>query len=857
MIIHVWEKATQDGDGSSERPFRSITEAARVAEPGDEVIVAPGIYREYVDPQHAGLPDHRIIYRSEKVNGAVITGAERVTCWEKSGSIYRAEIPNSLFGSYNPYTTTVHGDWYWATVPAHTGEVYLNGNSLYEVESLDQVQNPVPNRSSWKPEDTVYTWYTQQSTDGSKTILWANFQELDPNRENVEINVRRNCFYPSGEGIGYITLSGFTIRQAATQWAPPTAYQDGMVGPHWSKGWIIENCNISHSKCSGISLGKYLQPGNDNKWTTRFVKDGAQTEREAICQAQREGWSKENIGSHIIRCCDIHDCGQTGIVGHLGGVFSLIEDNHIHHINNKQNLAGAEIGGIKMHAAIDVMIRRNHIDHCTRGLWLDWQAQGTRVSQNLFHDNVPPQGTIINTGLALGEDIFVEVSHGPTLIDHNILLSDISCRLSTQGFALVHNLIAGSFSYVGNGTDNGGKKFPTPRYTPYHVPHQTEIAGFMTILHGDARFYNNIFVQKEIRPDLQTYIKSVGQDHINSYQFGCGTFPYDGYPTAAEYFGRFDAHSYERYDSTDRYYDHLPVYTGGNIFFNGARPCDTEKDAVVEEHAVTLILDQEKGETVLRTDLYDYLRKQQESKMVSTEMLGEAFEPEQRFENPDGTDILFDRDFFGTHREVFPLAGPFELPQQIYRLPERPVCMEKDNSRRISEDRDNGAEQNITHKQIQADIALTGCEQLCMIEADKEHFVQEIFIQDNMAWIHFVGEKGLFELDCEYGISHYINEWEVEAADSADVRQTAGGYAIAGSVTGLLEILRKKSARNPEEISSVMAGKAAPILEKNGIVMRFTPQHIKFIRDRKFITLSQAAEAECSVLSEVVAEVLE
>ena len=184
-------------------------------------------------------------------------------------------------------------------------------------------------------------------------------------------------------------------------------------------------------------------------------------------------------------------------------MFSLIEDNHIHHINNKQDLAGAEIGGIKMHAAIDVVIRRNHFHHCTRGLWLDWQAQGTRVSQNLFHDNVPPEGTEITNGLALGEDIFIEVSHGPTLIDNNLLLSDCSCRISTQGLAFVHNLIAGSFTFVGAGTDNGGNKLPTPRYTPYHVPHRTEIAGFMTILHGDARFYNNIFVQKAIRPDLE------------------------------------------------------------------------------------------------------------------------------------------------------------------------------------------------------------------------------------------------------------------------------------------------------------------------------------------------------------------
>jgi hypothetical protein len=28
-----------------------------------------------------------------------------------------------------------------------------------------------------------------------------------------------------------------------------------LVGPHWSKGWIIENNVISHSVCSGISLG--------------------------------------------------------------------------------------------------------------------------------------------------------------------------------------------------------------------------------------------------------------------------------------------------------------------------------------------------------------------------------------------------------------------------------------------------------------------------------------------------------------------------------------------------------------------------------------------------------------------------
>ena len=659
MIYYVSAGGCRDGSGTKENPFQTISQAAAAARPGDEVIVSPGIYREYVNPAFGGTDeDHRIIYRSEIPYAAIITGAEPVKNWVPyEDDVWMARIPNGIFGDYNPYTTVIQGDWYNAVAPAHTGEVYLNGRSLYEASSLEEVKHPSIYKSSWDPDFTIYKWYSEQDAD--HTVIYANFHGSLPNEENVEINVRRNCFYPDQIGRGYITLSGFTVKQAATTWAPPTAYQEGMVGPHWSKGWIIEDCDISHSKCSGISLGKYLQPKNENKWTTWLYKDGTQTERDAICQALREGWTKENIGSHTVRRCNIHDCGQTGIVGHLGGVFSVIEDNHIHHINNKQNLAGAEIGGIKMHAAIDVIIRRNHFHHCTRGLWLDWQAQGTRVTQNLFHDNVPPKGTVFADELALAEDIFVEVSHGPTLIDNNLLLSDCSARISTQGIAFVHNLVAGSFTWVGDGTDNGGHRLPTPRYTPYHVPHSTEIAGFMTFLHGDARFYNNIFVQKDIREDLVAYAKDSGLFESCKYQFICGTKPYDGYPSAETYFAKFTPETAVSHYGKDIYYEHLPVYTGGNVYFNGALPCDTEENYRKDtDHKITLSLTAENGKYMLETNLYDYLPKF-ETPFVSTETLGEAFEPEQKFESPDGSPIIFKYDYFGKERELMPLAGPF------------------------------------------------------------------------------------------------------------------------------------------------------------------------------------------------------
>lgn len=60
----------------------------------------------------------------------------------------------------------------------------------------------------------------------------------------------------------------------------------------------------------------------------------------------------------------------------------------------------------------------------------------------------------------------------------------------------------------------------------------------------------------------------------------------------------------------------------------------------------------------LDTDLYDHL-KDLTVPMVHTDTLGEAFEPSQKFENPDGTPIAFDHDYFGQRRGSTILPVPF------------------------------------------------------------------------------------------------------------------------------------------------------------------------------------------------------
>ena len=60
----------------------------------------------------------------------------------------------------------------------------------------------------------------------------------------------------------------------------------------------------------------------------------------------------------------------------------------------------------------------------------------------------------------------------------------------------------------------------------------------------------------------------------------------------------------------------------------------------------------------LKTNVYDVLAKE-DAGIISTDTLGMAFEPEERYENPDGSPITFNSDYFGNHRAMTTIPGPF------------------------------------------------------------------------------------------------------------------------------------------------------------------------------------------------------
>ncbi len=620
---HVAKHGNDNNLGTVESPFLTISKAAKIALPGSVITVHEGTYRERIAPSHGGLSTTKpIIYQAAKGEDVWIKGSEIIKQWKKfKGNVWMVKIDNKFFGDFNPYVEIVQGDWLLNTygMDHHLGEVYLNGDSLYEVGKLSDVSDENPLGRANDKDGSRYKWFCK--TENGFTTIYANFKGLNPNDELVEINVRPAVFFPKKTGINFITVRGFKMAHAATQWSPPTAEQVGLIGPYWSKGWIIEDNLITDSKCTGISIGKERASGH-NEWTNLKVKHGTQRERDVVFKALKLGWSFETIGSHIIRNNTIKNCEQTGISGHLGGIGSQIYNNHIYNIHIKKQFFGYETGGIKLHAPIDVIIKNNLIHDNYRGIWLDWQSQGTRVSGNIFYNNEK-------------EDLFNEVNHGPMVVDNNIMLSEISILNASQGTAYAHNLITGKIII----------RKVSNRYTPYHFSHSTSVKGLMTILTGDDRYYNNILTSNH---QTKPY-KGPASDKIHN-----GLDAYDGYPLSSDYW-------YKGKRPDDFAKHKLPVYINSNLYFNKAKPFDRELDNFENREFVPKIsIEKKKNSFYLNFEIDDSFKKVKTS-LVNTNILGTAFQSEAAFENKDASPIVLDTDILNNKRNVLnPIVGPFE-----------------------------------------------------------------------------------------------------------------------------------------------------------------------------------------------------
>jgi hypothetical protein len=141
-----------------------------------------------------------------------------------------------------------------------------------------------------------------------------------------------------------------------------------------------------------------------------------------------------------------------------------------------------------------------------------------------------------------------------------------------------------------------------------------------------------------------------------------GTWMFDEYPTYAQWIAQFDFSGPPNMGKLEPvHFGHLPVWTEGNVYLGGARACKNEVGGLVIDGKpgdIKVELAEKYGRWYLDTNLYDYLNDFT-VQPVHTDTLGKAFEPAQKFENPDGTPIQFNLDYFGLPRSRAVRPGPF------------------------------------------------------------------------------------------------------------------------------------------------------------------------------------------------------
>jgi len=439
--LHVSKTGNDSASGSDANPYLTINKAASLARPGDTVTIHDGTYREWVKPARGGTDENkRITYRAAPGEKVIIKGSERITSWiSEAGGVWKVELPNSFFGQYNPYALNVSGGWLNYGKWHHRGDVYLNGEAFYEKETPQQVAEA---RHSWSCR-----------VDDEVTTIWANFGEANPNTELAEINARESLFMPEITGLKYITVDGLNFMHAAANWAPPSLeLQMGAVGPRMGKYWIIENCTITNARCVGIVLGH--APGVDYSDIDAY-------------------------GDHIIRNNIIRRCGQAGIAGQKGATRALVCGNLIEDTNYRKEFGGWETAAIKFHNSVDTVISGNLIRGVFReiqgafGIWIDFGNQGIRISGNIIY----------NTDEAT---VFLEMNHGPTLVDNNILVGQPT-RSNSEATVFAHNL------FVDCGYDY---RPDTNRRSQYFQPHTTKAVGRKSGTAQDDKWFNNIFIRQ-------------------------------------------------------------------------------------------------------------------------------------------------------------------------------------------------------------------------------------------------------------------------------------------------------------------------------------------------------------------------
>ncbi|HKR28095.1 MAG TPA: right-handed parallel beta-helix repeat-containing protein, partial [Acidobacteriaceae bacterium] len=431
--------ADDHGPGSKTRPFRTISKAAEVLQPGERVVIAAGTYRECVRPVRGGSgPSQMISYEAAPGATVYIKGSEILKAgWQQESvstrrfgpaaqeaspvTVWRHDLAGAMFpDAYNPFAlASAPADRAWLDTRTvdmgpyfrRRGLVFVDGKPLEPVEQRRELASarlpgppppgqpvpltglplrtrggPIMQEIGGSPDARVWV-------DNSGEAITVRLANGTPAEHAIEITTREQVFVPAQEGLAWIRVKGITFQHAGNGYPIP---QRGLLSTAGGNHWIIEDNTI--------------------EWANGVGMDIANGDWNAVPTPQAGT-------AHIIRRNTIRYCGVEGIAG-MGTHDTLIEDNLIEWCGWADAERAWEAAGAKFHGARNLLFRRNvvrHIRHAN-GIWLDSRNANCRISSNVFADV-----------LTVSAAVHMEMNLDPNQIDNNIIWDVRNAEPGTPG----------------------------------------------------------------------------------------------------------------------------------------------------------------------------------------------------------------------------------------------------------------------------------------------------------------------------------------------------------------------------------------------------------------------------------------
>jgi hypothetical protein len=426
--LHVDPKGDDQGDGSEAKPFRTIQHAADLAQAGDTVLVAPGIYRERIAPPRGGKEGTPITFRSSVKHGAIIRGSDPwMPQWRKvSPGLYAGKVDEALFtdtahrDGANPFRIASSSTPYGREGKPEAEREYPKSDpklsfNLGQVFVDDECYVQEPDLA--KHKTLAKSW---RYADGELTIRFA---DDIPARHKVELTTKRRLFAPHKRQLAHIIIEDFVFERCGNQYPTnfwekehPEWQQAGMVGTRSGKNWIIRGNVIRFANGIGLDLGN----------------EGAEL---ADLETGENGRAIGARG-HLVEGNVISDNGAAGTASY-NAPYLTIRGNVVER-NNRLLFTGKkrwESAGIKLHHPSHSIIEGNLVrdNYVQWGIWLDGGAG---------------EGTVIRNNVCIRQGVGIDFEIGdakPALVEGNILIENaIGIRTrESGGVDIRRNLILG------------------------------------------------------------------------------------------------------------------------------------------------------------------------------------------------------------------------------------------------------------------------------------------------------------------------------------------------------------------------------------------------------------------------------